>query len=118
VQIVEDDKRAGTELRETGTEEAPREWQQLIGVLGAEEARDVLVAFVDAVPDVRSPGLLKIVGDRDRLAVTGRGRDPAGAGTKTAINRRQHACAANDLHRSRCDEFRYGVSGHAPFSSV
>ncbi len=125
VQVVDDEQARAGEAREVGAEETAREFRRLVGVFGSEhrqvahgcsgqraadvvkEAGDVLVAFVDAIPDVRCRLLLQVVEHRGGLAVAGRRRDPAGAAIQQIPSRNARSIAATTrarrtAHGARC----------------
>ena len=119
VQVVDDEQPDAAQLAEERAKEAPREFRGLVRVLGSEHRQlarrargqqvadvmektgDVLVALVDAIPQVRRGLLLQVVEHRGRLAVAGRRRDPADAVAKRVIDRFHDARPADDLSRPR-----------------
>src|SRR5687767_11177322 len=78
-----------------------------------EKTRDVLVAFVDAIPQVRRGLFLQEIEHRRRLAVTGRRSDPADAVAKRVVDGFHGARPADDLSRPRGSASCSGSRSHA-----
>ena len=131
VQIVERQDRARLQMLEIGTEEHAGEFARPLRIFRAEhrhrlrhllraerareiviEAGDVLVALVDPVPDIGRLGAVQVVDDRGGLAIAGRGRKPADAGTQRIIDQIMDARPLRNAHLARRRELRDETSSH------
>jgi hypothetical protein len=136
VQIVDDEQPNPGELAEERAKEASREFRGLVRVLGSEhrqlargarrqqiadvmeEAGDVLIAFIDAIPQVGDWLLLHEVQHRGRLAVAGRRRDPADAVAQRLVDCFDNARAPDDPLRPNWSFSWSGSGSHAARSSL